>query len=49
MQLFNGASADGTSGGVAWWAHIGGFVAGMVAAVFMMVTHIASPLLPSIE
>jgi len=33
-QLFNGAFALGSAalqrGGVAWWAHIGGFVAGMV-------------------
>jgi membrane associated rhomboid family serine protease len=36
MQLFNGAigltvPAD-VSGGVAWWAHIGGFVMGMAVA-----------------
>jgi membrane associated rhomboid family serine protease len=43
MQLFNGASADSSSGGVAWWAHVGGFVAGLAAAGFLMVTHIASP------
>ncbi|RME47018.1 MAG: rhomboid family intramembrane serine protease, partial [Caldilineae bacterium] len=33
-QLFNGAFALGSAalqgGGVAWWAHIGGFVSGMV-------------------
>ncbi len=43
MQLFQGASADTTSGGVAWWAHIGGFVAGMAAAGFLMITHLANP------
>lgn len=35
MQLFNGIaaiglSAEATMGGVAWWAHIGGFLAGLV-------------------
>ena len=28
LQLLNGSGADTTSGGVAYWAHIGGFVAG---------------------
>ncbi len=34
LQLFNGWLALGatqSTGGVAWWAHIGGFVAGMIA------------------
>jgi membrane associated rhomboid family serine protease len=35
VQLFNGVTAIGmsseaTMGGVAWWAHIGGFVAGLI-------------------
>ena len=34
MQLFNGtlalASSTFQGGGVAWWAHIGGFVSGVV-------------------
>jgi len=34
IQIFNGAAAVAstaqTGGGVAWWAHIGGFVAGML-------------------
>lgn len=34
MQFFSGAASlgrtDGLSGGVAWWAHIGGFLAGML-------------------
>jgi len=39
VQLLNGSAAiartSETSGGVAWWAHIGGFVAGMILiAVF---------------
>ncbi len=35
LQLYNGTllSAEGM-GGVAWWAHIGGFVAGMLLGVF---------------
>lgn len=43
MQLFQGASDDASSGGVAWWAHVGGFVAGMAAAGFLMLTHVATP------
>ena len=32
LQVLSGLaeSADSQSGGVAWWAHIGGFVAGLV-------------------
>lgn len=30
LQFFNAAASTGTTGGVAWWAHIGGFVCGMV-------------------
>lgn len=30
IQMLNAAGVDGGSGGIAWWAHIGGFVAGMV-------------------
>ncbi len=39
-QLFNGlfvlavVGSLGTSGGVAWWAHIGGFVAGLILVKF---------------
>jgi membrane associated rhomboid family serine protease len=36
-QLFSGAASLGagaTAGGVAWWAHVGGFVAGLVLAGF---------------
>ncbi len=36
VQILNGAAAfsisNGTMGGVAWWAHVGGFAAGMVLA-----------------
>jgi membrane associated rhomboid family serine protease len=30
VQILNGIGAFGTGGGVAWFAHIGGFVVGMV-------------------
>lgn len=30
LQLFSGAMTSSSGGGVAWWAHVGGFVAGMV-------------------
>ncbi len=30
MQFINAAADQGGSGGIAWWAHIGGFVFGMV-------------------
>ena len=30
LQIFNSASAGDQSGGIAWGAHIGGFIAGMV-------------------
>ncbi|MFZ5562636.1 MAG: rhomboid family intramembrane serine protease [Thermodesulfobacteriota bacterium] len=29
MQLLNAAGSGGMGGGVAWWAHVGGFVAGI--------------------
>jgi membrane associated rhomboid family serine protease len=36
VQILNGAAAfsisNGTTGGVAWWAHVGGFAAGMILA-----------------
>lgn len=38
QQLFSGFAAlgpTGTSGGVAWWAHIGGFVFGVVAGLII--------------
>lgn len=30
LQLFNGITADVSQGGVAYWAHAGGFIAGLV-------------------
>ena len=36
LQMFSGVSSlGGTGGGVAWWAHIGGFVAGIAAAIYV--------------
>ncbi|MGH1425596.1 MAG: rhomboid family intramembrane serine protease [Pseudooceanicola sp.] len=32
LQLFNGVGADPTTGGVAYWAHAGGFIIGIVLA-----------------
>jgi membrane associated rhomboid family serine protease len=29
LQFLGAAGADGASGGIAWWAHLGGFVAGI--------------------
>lgn len=40
FQIFNGMSAAGASTGVAWWAHIGGFAAGMVLAIVVRMTGI---------
>ena len=34
MQLFNAAGDAGSAGGIAWWAHIGGFVFGMLSIGF---------------
>lgn len=33
MQLFNGVGTDPTGGGVAYWAHAGGFLIGMILAL----------------
>lgn len=30
LQFMNAAASSGQAGGVAWWAHIGGFIAGIV-------------------
>jgi membrane associated rhomboid family serine protease len=43
IQIFQGASASAGAGGVAWWAHVGGFVAGLAAAGLLMVTHHTTP------
>ena len=41
IQTFSGisASASGEAGGVAWWAHIGGFVAGAIVALVVGRAH----------
>jgi membrane associated rhomboid family serine protease len=33
LQVFYAAAAPPTEGGVAWWAHIGGFVAGVILII----------------
>lgn len=43
MQLLSGAAASGEAGGVAWWAHVGGFAAGVVIAVVMNKLHMLRP------
>lgn len=30
LQFLSAASSDGVAGGIAWWAHIGGFISGMI-------------------
>lgn len=40
VQLFSGVamiglSSEATMGGVAWWAHVGGFVAGLILTPFL--------------
>jgi membrane associated rhomboid family serine protease len=34
MQIFNAAGSGGSAGGIAWWAHIGGFVFGILSVSF---------------
>jgi membrane associated rhomboid family serine protease len=45
MQLLQGSFALGGSvaGGVAWWAHIGGFVVGLGTAIAMGRAHVLRP------
>lgn len=33
LQLFNGVGADASTGGVAYWAHAGGFVVGLLLVI----------------
>jgi membrane associated rhomboid family serine protease len=30
LQFLSAAGAEGSAGGIAWWAHIGGFISGMI-------------------
>ncbi|WGI22976.1 rhomboid family intramembrane serine protease [Amylibacter sp. IMCC11727] len=39
MQIFGGLSTPSTGGGVAYWAHIGGFGAGLLIALPYWVSH----------
>lgn len=46
LQLLNGTavfSAQGETGGVAWWAHIGGFLAGLVAVRLLTPPRLPQP------
>ncbi|HEY0283061.1 MAG TPA: rhomboid family intramembrane serine protease [Rhizomicrobium sp.] len=40
MQLFSAAGSTPDSPGVAWWAHIGGFVAGLLLTPFLKASHV---------
>ncbi len=40
MQFLNAAGSHGATGGVAWWAHVGGFVFGMV--LLKLIEHLPS-------
>ena len=35
LQLLRGSASAGSGGGVAWWAHVGGFVAGLIVAAVL--------------
>lgn len=45
IQVFQGAFTAGGAG-VAWWAHIGGFVVGAGGALLMTLLHMARPPVP---
>ncbi|MBU6299565.1 MAG: rhomboid family intramembrane serine protease [Alphaproteobacteria bacterium] len=40
MQLFSAALSNPDSPGVAWWAHVGGFAAGLLLTPFLKSSHI---------
>ena len=48
LQIFSGVASLGVGaaagGGVAWWAHIGGFVAGMALGAILKAVRRAPPL-----
>ncbi len=47
IQLYNGTADQlGGSAGVAWWAHIGGFVVGFIAAIGLNTVHWLNPPVP---
>ncbi len=39
MQIFGGVGADISAGGIAYWAHIGGFIAGLVLTMPYWLRH----------
>lgn len=39
LQAFSGAAASGADGGVAYWAHTGGFLAGLAMALPVWLAH----------
>lgn len=43
FQAFNGFGSSGAGGGVAWWAHIGGFAAGLATAWLLKIGNVTPP------
>lgn len=43
FQVISGLAADPSGGGVAWWAHVGGFVAGMALVHLFRQSDIKTP------
>ncbi len=43
IQLLNAASTSAGAGGVAWWAHVGGFIAGIVLLKIFGVKAVEAP------
>jgi membrane associated rhomboid family serine protease len=43
FQFLQGALTSTEAAGVAWWAHIGGFVVGVGVALLLRATHHVSP------
>ncbi len=43
LQFFNAAASQGQVSGVAWWAHIGGFVFGIIFLKLLLVLPSVSP------
>lgn len=39
MQIFGGIGSDPETGGVAYWAHAGGFIAGIICAIPVWLKH----------
>lgn len=48
FQVLSGATSNSGGGGVAWWAHVGGFVAGMVLVHLFREKDVQSPLDPGL-